>query len=99
MITFLIDLFGFLKAFFRSPYNLGLEILALRVLYCCFFRHDLLHAIPPASDNGQFGHLAFVAFLPRDMAREVLLVAAGEFSAIVCAAAEFFPLCGQHLEL
>lgn len=30
MITFLIDLFGFLKAFFRSRYNLGLEILALR---------------------------------------------------------------------
>ena len=30
MITSLIDLFGFLKAFFRSRYNLGLEILALR---------------------------------------------------------------------
>jgi len=30
MIAFLIDLLGFLKAFFRSRYNLGLEILALR---------------------------------------------------------------------
>jgi hypothetical protein len=30
MITFLIDLLGFFKAVFRSRYNLGLEILALR---------------------------------------------------------------------
>jgi putative transposase len=30
MITILIDLLGFLKAFFRSRYNLGLEIVALR---------------------------------------------------------------------
>ena len=47
MITFLIDLFGFLKAFFRSRYSLGLEILALRVLYCCFViehgRRRILH--------------------------------------------------------
>jgi hypothetical protein len=62
-----------------------------------FFRHAPLHAIPLASDNGQFGHLAFVAFLPRDMAREVLVVAAGEVGAIVCAAAEFFPHEGTIL--